>query len=82
MPLPSSTGIRGLYKDGDGRYRIDRRWKDRHGNPGRHKELMPLGAPAGAARLRAETVLVQALAGTLRKRGAGKVGKLSAAFKQ
>ncbi len=83
MPLASKTGIQGLYRDGDGRYRIDLRWKDRRGINGRHQEVMPLGTPAGSARLRAQTVLSAALAGTLAPRGAAATaGKLSEAFKQ
>lgn len=69
MPLPSKTGIRGLYRDADGRYRIDLRYRDRAGNSDRYKEVMPPGTPAAAARLRAQAVLADALAGVLVKRG-------------
>jgi len=83
MPLPSKTGIQGLYKDADGRYRIDLRYHDRTGRPDRFKEVMPMGTPAAAARLRAQSVLADALAGTLKKRDSAKTaGKLSEAFDQ
>jgi integrase len=68
MPLPSRTGIRGLYRDKDGRFRIDLRWEDRNGTPQRYKERLPLGTPSGAARLRAQEVLTRALDGSLTKR--------------
>lgn len=68
MPLPSRTGIRGLYRDANGRFRIDLRWEDRNGSPQRYKERLPEGTPAAAARLRAQEVLSRALAGTLQKR--------------
>jgi integrase len=80
MPLPSKTGIQGLYKDADGRYRIDLRYRDRSGRKDRYKEVMPLGTPAAAARLRAQSVLADALAGTLTKRGAETPETFGAAF--
>jgi len=76
------TGVRGLYKDADGRYRIDLRWKDSSGAPQRHKERLPPGTTAGAARLRAQAVLTGALGGTLTRRDASQPAKLSQAFKQ
>jgi len=83
MPLPSKTGIQGLYKDADGRYRIDLRYRDRAGRPDRYKEVMPLGTPAAAARLHAQSVLAEAVAGTLTRRATGPAaGKLSEAFDQ
>lgn len=68
MSRASRTGVRGLYKDADGRLRIDLRWKDKAGAEHRYKERLPEGTPAGAARLRAQDVLSRALAGTLVKR--------------
>jgi len=70
MPLPSRTGIRGLLRGKDGRHRIDLRYVDpKTGREERYKESLPEGTPAAAARTRAQTVLVAALAGTLVKRG-------------
>lgn len=75
------TGVKGLYRDADGRYRIDLRWTDpRSGAPQRHKEILPLGTTAGAARLRAQSVLTDALAGRTTKPKAGDVSRLSHAF--
>jgi integrase len=54
-----------LYRDGGGRYRIDLRYLDSAGIERRHKEVIPEGTPAAAARARATSVLTQALAGTL-----------------
>lgn len=68
MPRPSRTGIRGLLRDKDGRYRIDLRWRDKAGIPQRYKEKFPVGTPTGTARFRAQEVLSAALSGTLTKR--------------
>jgi integrase len=71
MPRRSSTGVRGLYKDADGRYRIDLRWVDaKSREPRRHKERLPPGLPAAAAKKRAQDVLASALGGTLPAKGA------------
>jgi integrase len=83
MPKASRTGVRGLYVDADGRRRIDLRYHDANGRPQRHKERLPDGTPARAAEERAKAVLVQALAGTLVKRGTDATAvKLSQAFTQ
>lgn len=68
MPLPSRSGIRGLSRGKDGRFKIDLRWTDAAGAPARYVERLPPGTPTGAARLRAQEVLAQALAGKLQKR--------------
>lgn len=60
MPRPNRTGVRGLYKEGK-RYRIDR-WFDSDGAAQRHKEVLPLGTTAAAAKLRAQAVLEATLA--------------------
>lgn len=65
MPRASSTGVRGLYRDADDRYRIDLRW--RHpttGAPMRHKERLPKSTTGAAAKERARKILDGALAGT------------------
>ncbi len=64
MPRPSKTGVRGLYRDQDGRYRIDLRWRDPStGRRERFKERLPKGVPAVAAKNRAKEVLAAALEG-------------------
>jgi integrase len=65
VPRASRTGIRGLYRDGDGRYRIDLRYDDPAGIERRYKEVIPPGTPAAAAKARATEVLTRALSGTL-----------------
>jgi integrase len=83
MPRISKSGIRGLFMDADGRRRIDLRWTDaKTGAQQRYQEKLPRGLPAAAARLRAQTVLASALGGTLVKREAGAIAKLSQAFDQ
>lgn len=83
MARANRSGIKGLYKDADGRYRIDLRWTDpKTGAPQRHKEVLPLGTTAGAARLRARDVLEAALAGRTTKPQPGQVTRLSQAFDQ
>jgi integrase len=82
MSRANRTGVRGLYKDADGRYRIDLRWEDRKGAPQRHKEALPPGTTAGAARARAQAVLGASLAGTLSKRDATQQLRLSQGFAQ
>jgi integrase len=64
----SRTGIRGLRRGKDGRYKIDLAWVDRNGAKQRHLERFPPGTPTGAARLRAQEVLSMSIAGTLTKR--------------
>jgi integrase len=65
VPKASKTGIRGLYRGEDGRYRIDLRWRTPAGEPRRHKEKLPPGVPAAAAKKRAQDVLTAALGGAL-----------------
>ncbi len=66
MPKPTNTGVRGLYRDADGRYRIDLRWKDaKTGEPRRYKERLPVGLPGAAARRRAQDVIAAAFEGAL-----------------
>ena len=68
MPRPSQTGVRGLYRDDDGRYFIDLRLKDRKtGARMRYREALPEGTKAPAAKFRAENVLSDALRGELRQ---------------
>lgn len=82
MPLPSRTGIRGLSRGRDGRYRIDHRWKDANGADQRYAERLPPGTPTGAARLRAQEVLALKLAGKLVKRDDAPPATLGEAFKK
>ena len=65
MPRASKTGVRGLYRDDDGRYRLDLRWSDpRTGRTLRHRERLPEGTPLAAAKARARALLTAALEGT------------------
>jgi integrase len=80
MPRSSKTGIRGLYRDDDGRYRIDLRYIDSHGVKQRHQEMMPPGVTAGMARKRAQDVLSNALEGKVTRQEAKHPTKLSDAF--
>jgi integrase len=83
MARANRSGVRGLYKDADGRHRIDLRWTDpKSGAPGRYKEILPLGTTAGAAKLRATAILSAALAGTLAKRGTEAPTRLKSAFEE
>lgn len=84
MPRPSRTGIRGLYRDADDRYRIDLRYTHpKTGAPERYKEVIPIGTPGGAARERAKVVLAAALSGTLsREHGAEAPTTLKRAFEE
>jgi integrase len=66
VPRPSRTGVRGLYRDADGRYRIDLVYTDPAGVERRYQERIPIGTPGGAARAHSQDVLARALAGTLR----------------
>lgn len=51
MARPTRTGVRGLFRDSDGRYRIDLRWHDLEaGIERRHQERLPVGASAVAAK--------------------------------
>ena len=64
MPRASKTGVRGLYRDGDGLYRIDLRWRDADtGALRRHRERLPKHTTAVAAKERARRILVAAMAG-------------------
>jgi len=82
MPKPNATGIKGFFKDPDGRYRIDLQYRDAKGAAQRYKEKFPLGTPATAARAHAQAVLAASVAGTLTKRGAEAPTKLKGAFEQ
>lgn len=82
MPLPSRTGIRGLSRGRDGRYRIDHRWTDAAGAEQRYAERLPPGTPTGAARLRAQEVLALKLAGKLVKREDATPATLGEALKK
>jgi integrase len=60
----SRSGTRGLFRDADGRWRIDLRWRE----PGtgvarRYCERLPAGLSAAAAKQRARALLDAALAG-------------------
>lgn len=64
MPKASKLGVRGLYRDSTGRYRLDLRWRDpKSGRMQRHKERLPVGVPAAAAKRRAHEILAGALSG-------------------
>ena len=65
MARASKTGVQGLYRDTDGRYRIDLRWNDaKTGKLLRHKERLPPGCTLAAAKVRAKAILSGALEGT------------------
>lgn len=65
MPRASKTGIRGLYGNARDGFTIDLRWKDpTTGARLRHRENLPEGSPAAAAKARAREILSSALAGT------------------
>jgi integrase len=83
MPRANRSGVRGLFKDEDGRYRIDLRYRDGDGNAQRHSERFPEGTPARAAEIRAREVLAAAITGTLRPRGEeGPPVRLALAFEE
>lgn len=65
MPRASSTGIRGLFRDGAGRFHLDLRWHDAvTGEARRHRERLPAGVNAKAAKARALSILNAAQSGT------------------
>lgn len=80
MPRPTRTGTRGLYRDSEGRYRIDLRYNAPDGSPARYRERLPAGLPRRAVELRARAVLAAALTGTLAARGEGAPATLGAAL--
>src|SRR5262245_42394456 len=80
MPRASRSGVRGLYFDADGRARIDLRYRDTHGAEQRYKEVFPIGTPRAAARTRAQTILAEAVAGTLKPRGTEAPTRFEPAF--
>jgi integrase len=82
MPKATRTGIRGLYRDADGRYRIDLRYWGTDGRQHRHKEVLPPGTTAAAAKLRAQSILNLAVSGVETRPRAPVVPKLSEAFTQ
>jgi len=64
MARASRTGIRGLYRDADGGWRLDLRWTDtRTGERKRYREKLPTGTPAVAAKRRAQAILADVVAG-------------------
>lgn len=64
MPRPSRTGTRGLYKDADGRYSFDLRWRDPvTGEYRRYRERFAEGIVSAAAKNRAREILAGALSG-------------------
>jgi integrase len=66
VPRVSRTGVKGLSRDPDGRYRIDLKYTDPGGTPRRYQEVLPDGISGAAARAHALDVNARALAGTLR----------------
>src|SRR5690349_9201236 len=65
MPRSSRTGVQGLYRDSDGRYRIDLRWRDpKTGAAKRHRERLAKDVQAVAAKARAKQILNAAKEGT------------------
>lgn len=66
MSRASKTGVRGLYRDEDGRFRIDLRWRDAGSRKWRrYSERFPPGTKAATAKARALHVLNLAMAGEL-----------------
>jgi integrase len=64
MARHSKTGVRGLHRDADGRFRFDLRWKEpATGEWRRYGERFPDGMTAAAAKRRARELLDGALAG-------------------
>ena len=82
MPRASKSGVRGLYVDSSGRRRIDMRYTDGAGKPQRYKEVFPTGAPKRAVEKRAQTILAEAIMGTLQNRDTPAATTLSDAFDQ
>src|SRR4029450_9412896 len=68
MARRSRTGVRGLYREADGRSYIDLRWRDSTGKRQRYTERLPLGTKAAAAKYRAQQVLNAAIDGSLASR--------------
>src|SRR5687767_7024131 len=82
MPRSSRTGIRGLFRDGEGRWQIDLRWREPGtGEYRRHRELLPAGTPAAAAKERARRIMSAAFAGGFNPKAA-KERRLEAALKE
>lgn len=64
MPRSSKTGVRGLFRDGDGRWCIDLKWREPGtGEPRRFREILPEGTTTLAAKDRARKHLSAAMAG-------------------
>ncbi len=82
MPRASKSGVRGLYVDSSGRRRIDLRYTDSAGKAQRYKEVFPPGAPKRAVEKRAQTVLGEAIMGTLQNRDKPSETPLFDAFDQ
>ena len=64
MARSSRTGVRGLFRDADGTFHIDYRWRSATGERMRHREKFPPGTKKGAAAARAQEVHASAKAGT------------------
>src|SRR5262245_58927016 len=82
MPKPSRTGVQGLYRDGDGRLRIDLRWVDPKTGPQRYKEVLPLGLPNAAAKQRGQQILTLAQTGQLARTERDAPRSLKGAFER
>ncbi len=64
MARASRTGVRGLYRAGDGSFAIDLRWRDpKTGEPLRHRERLPTGTASTTAKRRARLILNAVLTG-------------------
>lgn len=64
MPRSSRTGVRGLFRDDDGRWQIDLRWREAGtGEYRRFRETLPPGLKAVEAKQRARKTVNAALAG-------------------
>jgi hypothetical protein len=74
MPRAGASGVRGLYKQPDGRWMIDLRWKDpRTNTQKRHTELLPTNVDDNTAKERALEILNSALIGRFKRANASTV---------
>lgn len=68
MPRASRYGLAGLYKDADGRFRIDHRYRDpRTGAVRRYAEKLPVGVRLAEAKEKTRTIIGALEAGTFKK---------------
>jgi integrase len=82
MPRASRTGVRGLFRNADGRWRIDLRWRESGtGEYRRFQEMLPDDIKAPAAKARARKHLQAALAGGWNPKAEGE-RKLKAALEE